>query len=58
VLHWQLRHKNANDEEIRSVAGKAAKSMKDGEVLFWDRLGRSGKESCQAALQPNDHFRV
>jgi len=43
VLHWQLRHKNANDEEIRSVAGKAAKSMKDGEVLFWDRLGRSGR---------------
>lgn len=43
VLYWELRDKNANDEEIIEVASSAIVEMKRGDVLIWDRLGRSGR---------------
>jgi transposase len=43
VMHWDLRKKNANDDEIVAVADEAVPKLKEGEVVIWDRLGRSGR---------------
>ncbi|KAJ4459944.1 hypothetical protein PAPYR_4016 [Paratrimastix pyriformis] len=43
VLHWDLSSKNANDAEVLRVALGAAQKWTDGDVLLWDRLGRSGR---------------
>jgi hypothetical protein len=43
VLYWELRSKNANDQEVREVVSSAVAEMKRGDVLIWDRLGKSGK---------------
>ena len=43
VLHWELSDKNANDAEVARVAKAAVKKLKNGQVLLWDRLGRSGR---------------
>jgi len=39
VLYWELRSKNANDEHVSSAVAE----MRRGDVLLWDRLGKSGK---------------
>ena len=44
VVHWELATKNADTKEIERVAADAASEMKEGEVLIWDRLGRSGRK--------------
>jgi hypothetical protein len=43
VLYWELRDKNANDYEIKTVASSAMAKMKRGDLLLWDRLGKSGR---------------
>jgi len=43
VLHWELSPKNADDNEIRRVASNALPHIRRGDVLLWDRLGRSGR---------------
>eukprot|EP00771_Trimastix_marina_P002294 gnl/Trimastix_PCT/3415.p1 GENE.gnl/Trimastix_PCT/3415~~gnl/Trimastix_PCT/3415.p1 ORF type:complete len:339 (+),score=20.13 gnl/Trimastix_PCT/3415:1139-2155(+) len=43
VMHWDLSDKNARDPEILRVATAAARKIKHGETLIWDRLGRSGR---------------
>ena len=43
VLHWELSDKNADTKEIERVAVGAANEMECGDVLIWDRLGRSGR---------------
>jgi transposase len=43
VVHWELCQKNADTEEVERVAAVAAGEMKEGDVLIWDRLGRSGR---------------
>lgn len=45
VLHWELADVNARDAEVRRVALKVAKKMKLGDVLIWDRLGKSGRSA-------------
>jgi transposase len=52
VLHWDLSDRNADTEEIERVAVDAAERMEQGDVLIWDRLGRSGR-----ALNPtSQHY--
>lgn len=43
VLHWDLSEHNADDNEVVRVATAAAAKWTDGDVLIWDRLGRSGR---------------
>lgn len=43
VVHWTLRDKNANDVEVKKVMGYVTKKFQRGDVLIWDRLGRSGR---------------
>ena len=43
VLHWELREANANDAEVKQVALRAMKKFSKGDILIWDRLGRSGR---------------
>ena len=43
VLYWTLRDKYANDDECRIVAKRACKTIEKGDVVIWDRLGRSGR---------------
>ena len=43
VLHWELSDQNADTKEIERVAVGAANEMECGDVLIWDRLGRSGR---------------
>lgn len=43
VVHWTLRDKNANDVEVKKVMGSVYKKIENGDVLIWDRLGRSGR---------------
>ena len=44
VVHWELSDKNANDSEVVRVVHSVAKNIKNGDVLLWDRLGRSGRK--------------
>jgi len=43
VVHWELSEQTANTPEVERVAAAAAEKMKDGDILIWDRLGRSGR---------------
>lgn len=43
VLYWTLRDKNANDVEVQKVMRSAMKKFDEGDVLLWDRLGKSGR---------------
>jgi transposase len=43
VVHWELCDINANTEEVERVAAAAALKMNEGDVVIWDRLGRSGR---------------
>ena len=43
VLYWTLRDKNANDGEVQHVMKYASKKIEKGDVLLWDRLGKSGR---------------
>ncbi len=44
VVYWELSERNADDQEIVRVVRSLAKKIKNGDVLFWDRLGRSGRK--------------
>lgn len=43
VVHWTLREKNANDAEVQKVMKSVTKKLKNGDVLIWDQLGKSGR---------------
>ena len=43
VMYWELRDKNANDDEVLKVTKKASKRIEKDDALLWDRLGRSGR---------------
>lgn len=43
ILHWSFRKKNAIDKEVKQIGKTAARKMNDGDVLLWDRLGKSGR---------------
>jgi hypothetical protein len=45
VVHWALRDANANDSEVKEQALAAVEKMKEGDVLIWDRLGKSGRKA-------------
>ena len=53
VVYWELASKNAGDAEIKRIAVEGVlPEMEEGEKLFWDQLGRSGR-----AKNPNkQHF--
>lgn len=53
VLYWTLRDKNANDLEVRKVMRSAVKTFEEGDVLIWDRLGRSGRSKNPKAQHYN-----
>ncbi len=53
VVHWELRPVNANDREVEQIALKVAKKVEKGEVLLWDRLGRSGRAKNPVAQHYN-----
>ena len=42
-MYWELCEANANDSQVVKVAKEAAKKLEDGDVVIWDRLGRSGR---------------
>ena len=42
-MYWTLRDKNANDAEVQKVMRSATKKFQKGDVLLWDRLGKSGR---------------
>lgn len=44
VVYWELADKNADDNEVVRVIRRVAKKIKNGDVLLWDRLGRSGRK--------------
>jgi transposase len=43
VVHWELSAKNADTAEVERVAVAAAEKLNAGDVVVWDRLGRSGR---------------
>jgi transposase len=43
VIYWELSEKNANDMEIQRIVQNALPFIRKGDVLLWDRLGRSGR---------------
>jgi len=43
VVDWELRKVNASTQEVVRAASWAADYMTEGDTLFWDRLGRSGR---------------
>lgn len=45
VVYWELSDNNADDKEIVRVVRSVAKKIKNGDVLIWDRLGRSGRKA-------------
>jgi transposase len=53
VVHWELRSESSTDAVIEEVALEAVQNMKEGEVLIWDRFGRSGKKSKPNKLHYN-----
>jgi transposase len=54
VVYWELASKNADDAEIRRVAvDNVLPEMKEGEKLFWDKLGRSGRAKFPDKLHFN-----
>lgn len=44
VLFWSLRRHYADNDEVEGRAQLAAQTMTRGDVLIWDRLGRSGRK--------------
>lgn len=52
VVYWELRKKNATDEECVAVCQKAVNNFKRGQTLLWDRLGKSGRK----AVPDKQHF--
>lgn len=53
VLYWDLSCKNANDDEVARIAEAATKKFENGQVLLWDRLGRSGRSANPAKQHYN-----
>jgi hypothetical protein len=49
VVHWELAAANADTDEVERVAAAAAPELKSGDVLIWDRLGRSGRSKHPTA---------
>ena len=43
VLYWSIRESDAKDTEVQKVALSAIKKIEKGNILIWDRLGRSGR---------------
>jgi transposase len=43
VMYWELSKHNARDDEIVRVGTAAAAELSEGDVVIWDRLGRSGR---------------
>ncbi len=44
VVYWELSAENSDGPEIIRVVRKVAKKIKNGDVLLWDRLDRSGQK--------------
>ena len=42
AVYWELCDKNVDDKEIVQVVRSGTKKIKNGDVLLWDQLGRSG----------------
>lgn len=42
VMHWELRDKNATDDECLKVGRRAIQKLDEGDTLIWDQLGKSG----------------
>ena len=53
VVYWTLRDKYANDTECQTVARRACKKIENGDVVIWDRLGRSGRSKNPKAQHYN-----
>ena len=53
ILCWSLREVNANDQEVVKFGLRIAKKMSKGQVLLWDRLGRSGRSKNPVAQHFN-----
>jgi transposase len=49
VVHWELCAKNADTTEVERVANDAAAKLKTGDIVIWDRLGRSGRSKQPVA---------
>ncbi len=59
ILHWELTSKNANDAEIRRVAlNSVVPELENGDVLIWDRLGRSGRAKEPKAQHYNPEVKA
>jgi transposase len=53
VVHWELSKKNADTKEVQRVAAAVAPKLTAGDVLIWDRLGRSGRCAAPVAQHYN-----
>lgn len=59
VLHWELAKKNADDAEIRRVVlDSVVPELREGDVLIWDRLGRSGRSKAPKAQHYNPEVKA
>ena len=43
VVHWELCSRITDTSEVERVADDAAMKLKKGDVVIWDRFGRSGR---------------
>jgi transposase len=59
VLHWELTDENASDAEIRRVViDSVVSELKEGDVLIWDCLGRSGRAKEPKAQHYNPQVKA
>jgi transposase len=57
VVHWELCGKNADTKEVERVASWAGDYLSDGDVVIWDRLGRSGRSANPVAQHYSPYAR-
>lgn len=53
VVLWALERHNCNNEDLVSFAQQLAEEWEEGDVLLWDRLGRSGRARNSVKLHYN-----
>lgn len=44
VLHWELRDKDAQNDNFVGIVKRAAKTFDEDDTLIWDQLGKYGRE--------------
>ena len=54
IVHWELCDTSAKAGEVERVAAAAAKKMKKGDVVIWDRLDRNEVGDVRIQL-PNNY---